>query len=81
MELRTVTPTHANPRLITDLPSLIRAEYLEMPGLCLTLSQAARLWHVDRDTCGHALESLAAAGFLHRSGESFVRLGGGRAQA
>ncbi len=55
-----------------DLTAMIRAEYHEMPGLRLTLSQAARLWNVDLNTCAHALESLTHAGFLYRSGDSFM---------
>ena len=49
-----------------DLEALIRAEYLEMPGLRLTLAQAARLWNIDRDTCVEALASLVGTGFLYR---------------
>lgn len=42
----------------------IRAEYLEMPGLSLTLSQAQRLWGLGPDTCRIVLESLVGAKFL-----------------
>jgi hypothetical protein len=56
-----------------DLVSLIRAEYLEMPGLSVTLAQAARLWNVDRRRCLDALESLAKEGFLSRARDSYVR--------
>lgn len=47
-----------------DLASLIRAEYLEMPGLSVTLAQAARLWHVDCPSCLEVLDSLTHEGFL-----------------
>lgn len=42
----------------------IRGEYLEMPGLRLTLTQAARLWQMDTATCASALMRLVADGFL-----------------
>lgn len=49
------------------LLSLIRSEYLEMPGLCLTAAQAQRLWHLDQDTCHSALSELVENKFLKRS--------------
>jgi hypothetical protein len=45
----------------------VRAEFLEMPGLCLTLEQAQRLWNVDRRTCEALLTSLTDARFLRRT--------------
>jgi hypothetical protein len=44
-----------------------RGEYLEMPGLQLTVSQAARLWALDRATSEEVLERLVSIGFLWRS--------------
>jgi hypothetical protein len=44
-----------------------RGEFLEMPGLQLTVSQAARLWALDRTTSETVLERLVSAGFLWRS--------------
>ena len=58
-----------------DLNSLIRAEYLEMPGLCLTVAQAARLWNAGRDECRVTLEGLARTGFLYQSKDQFIRTG------
>jgi hypothetical protein len=63
----------AGPRCHTDLKALILAEYVEMPGLRLTLPQAARLWSIDRDTCHSVLASLVDTGFLYRSGDSYLR--------
>ncbi len=40
---------------------------MEMPGLCLTESQASRLWNLDPQTTGLALEMLVAAGSLART--------------
>ena len=47
-------------------PTLRRicAEYLEMPGLCLTLDQARRLWGLDEATCVASLRQLIDARFL-----------------
>jgi len=42
----------------------IRAEYLEMPGLRLTLAQAQRLCGVDRADCKAVLDGLVDAKFL-----------------
>ena len=42
----------------------IRAEYLEMPGLRLTLAQAQRLCGVDQALCQTVLGALVDAKFL-----------------
>jgi hypothetical protein len=43
---------------------IIQMEYVEMPGLVLTWTQAARLWTLPPHTCQAALASLVATGFL-----------------
>jgi hypothetical protein len=45
----------------------IRAEFLEMPGLQVTLRQAARLFHLDPVAADVALRILLEDGFLARS--------------
>jgi hypothetical protein len=60
-----------------ELSRRIAAEYREMPGLCLTVRQAARLLQVDGTACQHALESLALKGYLRHVGEYYVRAGSG----
>lgn len=45
----------------------IRGEFCEMPGLYLTLEQAARLFDLREDTCRAALGALAGEGFLART--------------
>jgi hypothetical protein len=50
-----------------DLIQMVKAEYLEMPGLCLTLCQAQRLWNLDRTTCAAVLDKLVEMRFLTRS--------------
>jgi hypothetical protein len=42
----------------------IRAEYLEMPGLCLTSEQMQRLCGVEHTLCQLVLDSLVDAKFL-----------------
>jgi hypothetical protein len=42
------------------------AEYDEMPGLCLMLRQAERLFGLDRERCVDVLDALVAVGFLTR---------------
>ena len=67
----------ARPMLVTsgplDLCASIRREYLEMPGLCLTLEQAEKMWNVDRITCLDALEILIREGFLYRAGTVYLK--------
>jgi hypothetical protein len=45
----------------------IRGEYREMPGLKLTVPQAARLWHVDAPSVERMLDALVADGLLRRT--------------
>lgn len=52
----------------------VRAEFLEMPGLKLTVPQAQRLWGVDRSTCEALIEELTAAQFLARTRDGAVVL-------
>jgi hypothetical protein len=42
----------------------VRCEFLEMPGLRLTVAQAARLWDVDRHTACALLQALVDVRFL-----------------
>jgi hypothetical protein len=42
----------------------VRADYMEMPGLELTLPQAVRLWTIGMDDCRFVIDALVDAGFL-----------------
>jgi predicted transcriptional regulator of viral defense system len=53
----------------------IRAEFLEMPGLDLTLAQARRLWGLDRLTCEYLCGRLLEDGFLERTSRGTYVLG------
>ena len=57
----------------------VRAEFVEMPGLELTLAQAVRLWGLGADDCRHVLDSLADAGFLKWTARRTVVRTGARA--
>ncbi len=54
---------------VSRLLHRVRGEFLEMPGLRLTPSQAARLWALDQGTSEQILDGLARAGFLLRTRE------------
>jgi hypothetical protein len=56
----------------------IGAEFAEMPGLRLTLSQASRLFNLERSRCERVLVRLVNAGTLSMDAGAFVRAGGGR---
>ncbi len=59
---------------IHDILERIQGEYLELPGLRLTQSQAQRLWHLDRGVCDALLMALVDARFLSRTPDgAFVR--------
>jgi hypothetical protein len=42
----------------------VRAEFVEMPDLELTLPQAVRLWMLGADDCRHVIDALVDVGFL-----------------
>lgn len=77
-------PTSAGPRqdfvhpaardvAASDVLTRIRSEYREMPGLCLTLLQARRLWALDESTCSRLLSNLVSEGYLRQSAAGYVR--------
>ena len=51
----------------------IRSEFLEMPGLQLTLPQAARLWGLDTRACRDVIDALVATAFLRWAPDGTVR--------
>jgi hypothetical protein len=42
----------------------VRGEFVEMPGLELTLAQAVRLWTLGTDDCRYVIDALVDVGFL-----------------
>jgi hypothetical protein len=59
----------------TDWLAIIRAEYLEIPGLRLTKAQVQRLWGLDATTCDVLLNALESMRFLKRTAsDAYVRV-------
>jgi hypothetical protein len=52
---------------LTNWFRIVRAEYLEMPGLCLTALEGERLWGIDSTACEALLDALVRTGFLRRT--------------
>jgi hypothetical protein len=50
-----------------ELLRRVQGEYREMPGLSLTVSQAERLWRLDRSTCAFVLSTLSERRVLRRT--------------
>lgn len=50
----------------------VRCEFLEMPGLRLTMAQAARLWGLDRPSCEAVVDVLIRREFLQRTASGVV---------
>ena len=68
------TTTRADGLTQTDraLRERVRGEYLEMPGLRLTLAQAARLFDLELRLCSQVLETLVTDGMLWTNGREFL---------
>ncbi|HKF67468.1 MAG TPA: hypothetical protein VKB36_13085 [Vicinamibacterales bacterium] len=49
---------------MNELVGRIRSEFLEMPGLRLTVLQASRLWGLDEDSCRRVIDALVGSSFL-----------------
>jgi DNA-binding IclR family transcriptional regulator len=59
---------------LTELAMRARAEFREMPGMCLTTAQAARLWQLTPDRAEALLSELVQSGFLVRRDGQRYRL-------
>jgi hypothetical protein len=69
-----VTPSVVPDSVLQQLMERVEAEYAEMPGLTLTLSQAQRLWSIDRLTCDTIFRELARRNVIRQtSGGDYVR--------
>ena len=59
---------------LDDVLRRVQGEFIEMPGLRLTIAQAQRLWGLDRNACDTLLGALVDAQFLFRTRDgAFVR--------
>lgn len=74
-----VMATELHARITDQMLRRICSEYLEMPGLCLTLKQAQRLWDLDEEACREALQLLVNITFLCRADAGVVDLPPGSA--
>ena len=62
---------------VEDWLMLVRAEYLEIPGLSLTKPQVERLWGLDAVTSEALLAALVDIKFLRRTvRDAYVRADG-----
>ena len=59
----------------------IQAEYLEMPGMKLTLAQASRLFNLPPERCAKVLDTLVTDGVLRTDGRVFIDARGGKHHA
>ena len=68
-------PALATPSHRTDLRlrARTRAEFLELPGLRLTLAQASRLCGAPPEECEAVFDDLIAEGLLCRVGDLYER--------
>jgi hypothetical protein len=64
-----------------ELCARVQAEFQELPGLTLTLPQAARLFGIEPTRCRRVLGALVDTGHLATAGTAFVNARGGRRSA
>jgi hypothetical protein len=50
----------------------VRGEFNEMPGLQLTIPQAARLLGIEPDACRDVIDTLVASSFLRKTSSGTV---------
>lgn len=62
--LRLTSPFDRPEKSGAPLLARVRCEFLEMPGLRLTVAQAARLWDLDHHTACALLQALVDMRFL-----------------
>jgi hypothetical protein len=61
---------------VRTLTDRVRGEFNEMPGLQLTIPQAARLWGLAIADCNHVVNALVEEAFLRKTpGGTIVRAG------
>ena len=62
-----MTTTTTELPAIADVVERIRAEYIQMPGLCLTKPQMQRLWGLEGIVCAAVVDALVAARVLRET--------------
>jgi hypothetical protein len=66
------SPTEADAARL-NLRGRIKNEFKEMPGLCVTRTQAQKLWGLDELGCDDALTALVSEGFLRKAMMGYVK--------
>jgi hypothetical protein len=66
---RSISDAMSANRAAVDWLRIVRGEYIEMPGLCLTQAECRRLWGLDDRTCGAILHALVEEEFLYLSAD------------
>ena len=75
--MKTGTPATAKTMSVAAVwTERIDSTYREMPGLRLTLAQAARLWDLPAPQCLALLDALVERGRLVKTPEGLYRVGG-----
>jgi Fic family protein len=69
-----MNPSQTTSKAPDDLTVRARAEFREMPGMCLTTAQAARLWQLSPARAEELLSELVQSGFLVRRDGQRYRL-------
>jgi hypothetical protein len=74
MSTDTLPDVQSQASTVDELTRRVQAEYAEMPGLSVTMSQAQRLLDIDRPTCALVFKTLVQQGVLRRTGQGrYVR--------
>ena len=66
----------APPASFDILVQIVRAEFLEMPEMRLTVPQMRRLWHLDDEVCDQVTQHLIDDGFLAEDEERRLHCAG-----
>ncbi len=66
-DLATHMRTQHKTAAVDEWLRLVRAEFLEVPGLTLTSEEARRFWGLDREACDQLLAALVDSRFLRRT--------------
>jgi hypothetical protein len=75
MKTDTLDRTDTEAEFIRELTQRVQAEYVEMPGLSVTLVQAQRLFAIDEPTCVSVFRALIKRGVLRRTTQGrYVRV-------
>ena len=69
-------PRRPDEQELQTLQTRVSAEFREMPGLKLTLPQAARLFSIEPTRCERVLGALVDRGVLATDGRAFARADG-----